>query len=982
MGNIDPSLAKRAVSNAFEKFGSTRRLSEPNESETRCELIDQILTAIGWEPGDFAREVSTGTGDYVDYELPRSIHPTLVIEAKRSGASFALDETKGESERTLALKTLLKNGGKSLKDALKQAAGYCNDRAIPYACVTNGYQWLFFRGLSSEAQSWNDGRVIIFPSSEALVANFDDFLACLAPHKIVSSELPQRLARPTTQEIPRSIIPLENLNLRRKSASANSLDIRRAIGQQFFAQIHGSDRTKMLEHCYVEPGGRPDFNHSLQRLLADTLSSDVVGEEELYQGNTKEFAEKLQSLDISGAINHPILVVGNVGVGKTTFLYRTLDTLREVPADAAADEKNTGYKMKGNAAMFAYVDLENQGNLESFDDQEVQRQTATIVLERLVQSAITTLKKRSDISENARSEADPNNETTLRTMLRSTLSKERNIAEGYFNRNPEKWEDKEYEIIQEYRRDTITFLIHYIRHLRARFKRRDDLKYPILLVLDNLDQASSQYQRCVYSLALRLAKETPAVTIVSIREDTFSDGRQPKGFLSSSPLEFVFHVQAPALDQLLRGRIKYIHHGIKYNKLPKGLRNASEEIAKVVDILTNGLVNPPRNGLEVISALSGHNIRSALSIVREFISGTTFLASTPEPTVEYLLEALIATAQQLDHQLDLKKLFDAEPHVPPFHELRLRLLGYYSYAYEMHPDRSFLEDTESVIAKFAAWGYPVHSVEQALHALCSQGLLTPTRQENLRKLSPRISLSSIGYAHIARLAPQKVYRTAMALISRWYDRDLAYEFIRQAEKAGTEDGTSLGDIVAANAVAVFEAYLGAARVQEDQLLSEKFSTQPWVQETLSRSNSWNANPLIGNQPSQGKSTQGSLTIEQLSLNVSPQPERLPRLPRDLKLNSSVWVPRILWALEYAAINRCGSLTAAQIAKILTEEGDMDIPNTNVARAFREFSGDPGIEICFTRHGKRYSITNEGSAIIRSCIQSEYNDDNKLNERST
>jgi hypothetical protein len=513
MGNIDPNSAKKSVIEAFEQFGHTRRLSEPNEAETRCELIDRILTAIGWEPSSFAREKNTGTGDYIDYELPRSANPTLVIEAKRSGLSFVLDETKLETGRTRSLRTLLGNGGKSLKEALKQAAGYCNDRAIPYACVTNGYQWLLFRGLSSESRSWNDGRAVVFPSSEAVIANFDDFLACLAPHEIASPELSRLLARPTPQEIPRSIIPLENLTLRRKSASADLLDVRRVIGQQFFAQIYGSDRTKMLAKCYVEPGGRPDFNHSLQRLLNDTLPSDIGGSESVYQGNAKEFAEQLQNLDSSSEIvKYPILVVGNVGVGKTTFLYRTLATLREVSNDISADEKKADFKMKGDtAAMSAYVDLESQGNLEYVDDQEVQRKTAAIILEKLAQSAIATLKKRDDISESARDEADPDNEKTLRTMLRHRLSKERCRAETYFSRHPEKWEDKEFEIVQEYRNDAIQFLVHYLRHLRARFKRRDNLKrrdekYPILLVLDNLDQASSQYQRCIYNLSSSLLR--------------------------------------------------------------------------------------------------------------------------------------------------------------------------------------------------------------------------------------------------------------------------------------------------------------------------------------------------------------------------------------------------------------------------------------------------------------------------------------------
>jgi GTPase SAR1 family protein len=483
---MDSSFAKKAVIDAFEKFGKTRRISEPNEAETRCELIDQILTAIGWESGGFCREVSTGTGDYVDYVLPRSTHPILVVEAKRSGTSFVLDETRTEDGRTRSLSTLLRNGGKSLKDALKQAAGYCNDKAIPFACVTNGYQWLFFRGLSSEARRWQDGRAIVFPSSDALITNFDDFLACIAPDRITLSELPRLLERPTPQEVPRPVIPLEHLTLRRKSVSDNSLDVRRIIGEQFFAQIHGGDRATMLAKCYVEPGEQPNFNRSLQRLLDDTLSSETLGEKDPIEGNTKDFTDKLQSLDISGTINYPILVVGNVGVGKTTFLYRTLASLREVSNTDEKDEKNSNYKAKDDAAMFSYIDLENQGNLESFDDQEIQRQTASFILEKLAQSAISTLKKRDDISDNARKEADPDDETTLRTMLRVRLDREYNSAKSYFEQNPERWADKEYELIQGYRKDSVTFLIHYIRHLRARFKRRDKLKYPILLYHFNM----------------------------------------------------------------------------------------------------------------------------------------------------------------------------------------------------------------------------------------------------------------------------------------------------------------------------------------------------------------------------------------------------------------------------------------------------------------------------------------------------------------
>ncbi len=99
---------------------------------------------------------------------------------------------------------------------------------------------------------------------------------------------------------------------------------------------------------------------------------------------------------------------------------------------------------------------------------------------------------------------------------------------------------------------------------------------------------------------------------------------------------------------------------------------------------------------------------------------------------------------------------------------------------------------------------------------------------------------------------------------------------------------------------------------------------------------------------------------------------LSRLPKNLKSqSSSVWIPRILWALEYAKINHIGTISAARISRILINEGGMDVPDTNVARAFREFKGKSHIEIYFTRIGKCYSITSEGSRYILSLIKSEY-----------
>jgi GTPase SAR1 family protein len=959
-----PQSVQQEIVQIFKRFSNTRHLSEPNEAETRAELIDVILSALGWESGGFAREVHTGTGDYVDYELARH-DPTIVIEAKRTGKAFLLDEASLTSSIIRSINSLWSNGGKHLRETLKQAATYCNDRGIPYACITNGHQWLFFRGLSTESFKWKDGKIVIFSSPESIITNFDTFLGCLAPFKVKTSYLHRLLSRPTSHELPAAIIPEHRLRIRHKNLTDSQTDIRRIIGEKFFGRIHGGDRPEMLEGCYIEPGGRPDFHHTLRRLLDDTVSSEIRSDENItvFDGSSKDFINRVKSLELSSSIRYPILVVGNVGVGKTTFLYRTLLNLRE------SGENDS---IQSESAIFSYTEYENQGNIENFDERNIQEEVAEQILKNLRDTAVRILKKRDDISENSKEEVDCDSSKTMHTMMRNDLDKEKNLG-GHFKNNPEKWEERKYEIFKEYRQKKVDFLIHYIKHLRARFKRKDGSRYPILIIVDNIDQASSQYQKCVYGLALRLAKETPAVVIISVREDTYSEGRQPKGFLSASPLEFVFHVQAPPLDSLLRQRIKYMDLSIDNNIIPKGLRNAITDIQEIKNIVAKGLLGGRRESLEVLSALSGHDTRSSLRIVREYILGASVVESSLTSSVEFLLESLIVT-NNLKHQLSLKKLFDADPHIIPLHWLRLRLLSYYNWAYEQQADRNLLEDTELVIGKFSAWGYPSYAIEQALEDLCKQELLNPIHENSSERLPPRITISPSGYAHITRLASQPVYRTVMALICRWYDTELVHRFIEEAEHSGTDDGVSLSDIVLANTVSIFDAYLSAAKSREDKALSHSFNSKIWVQEVLSRSH------IIEGQAIkidllQGKINDGedSNNNQQLLLDVLSKKE-LMRLSRNEKLHGTVWTLRVLWALEFARVNNYGAITAAKIAAILTEEADMDIPAPNVSRAFREdFTRHPEVKVYFARSGKKYSITEEGTKILNSFLRDEYSD---------
>lgn len=86
-----------------------------------------------------------------------------------------------------------------------------------------------------------------------------------------------------------------------------------------------------------------------------------------------------------------------------------------------------------------------------------------------------------------------------------------------------------------------------------------------------------------------------------------------------------------------------------------------------------------------------------------------------------------------------------------------------------------------------------------------------------------------------------------------------------------------------------------------------------------------------------------------------------------RIRGSVWIPRILWALEWGRRNDAGPMTAADIARAL-ESGGVAVPPTNTARAFRTPSDDPRrAGLCEERGDQRYAITLDGRRALSELL---------------
>jgi hypothetical protein len=96
---------------------------------------------------------------------------------------------------------------------------------------------------------------------------------------------------------------------------------------------------------------------------------------------------------------------------------------------------------------------------------------------------------------------------------------------------------------------------------------------------------------------------------------------------------------------------------------------------------------------------------------------------------------------------------------------------------------------------------------------------------------------------------------------------------------------------------------------------------------------------------------------------------LPLLVGNPKVRNTVWLPRILWALEYARQTSLPPVNASEIARVLEDFGGLKVPGTNIARAFRDQSEDPEPALWDEVRDQRYVINKLGQRALREVLES-------------
>lgn len=288
-----------------------------SEQDTRLKVVDRMLTEIlGWPQDEILTEEQSGTG-YVDYKLTVGGLARLVVEAKRDGRDLGLG--------TRAAGRAYKLDGavfstSSIKEGLGQAVRYCGQKNAELACVTNGREWVVFRGSRlGDGRDTMDGAGFVFPSLEDVRTHFGLFWDLLSYEALSDfryrAYFQEAEGRPIRTHVFR--MPLRAPDTRRfltRSKLSGDLD---RVMTSFFRRLSGDADPEVLAKCFVVTRESENADQRLARISEDLI--DRI--RSLDTGSGEQLTELIERVKGTQR-NEFVIIVGTKGSGKSTFIDR------------------------------------------------------------------------------------------------------------------------------------------------------------------------------------------------------------------------------------------------------------------------------------------------------------------------------------------------------------------------------------------------------------------------------------------------------------------------------------------------------------------------------------------------------------------------------------------------------------------------------------------------------------------------------------
>jgi GTPase SAR1 family protein len=592
LGCVATALTRSSMQAPFEMTVGISKLREIisarpadsaywNEAQNRFQFIDRLLSeCLGWQRPYIEVENSDELGGKSDYMLGRP--PKAVLEAKKEAKHFNIPPA-GKPNIVRKLRPLV-DSCKNLEEAVRQVIPYCAMRGAAIAIICNGPQLLVFQAIIL-GQSPTDGECYLFNGFDAYLDNFPLLWSILSPEGISENRAYREFALHRNPRIPpkASSAISEPTKFRYRNRFQENL---RSLASLLLEDIIDDPSIKptFYRECYVSS----DANNRHLLLSKQVIASRykrVTGD-----GTTPAPLERSTTVDATGSIkfddpalalgrgSRPIVVIGDIGVGKTSFfenLFEQLDS--SVKGDTLFIHLNLGIKANLSEGLKAYILAEIPSFLKA-------RYNIDIENREFVQSIYYDEIERFDKSvKGALKQIDPTS----------------------------------------YEKEKIAFLDEKVRrrdgHLHASLGHlAHGQNKQIILVIDNADQRTFEVQQEAFLIAQEFAATRNLLVFVALRPSTFFQSKLT-GALSGYQNK-VLAIAPPPADEVLQKRITFAVRVAEGKIAPPLLSGIRLQVRGIIHFLNATLrsIRANESIRQFLSNITGGNTRLVIELITSF----------------------------------------------------------------------------------------------------------------------------------------------------------------------------------------------------------------------------------------------------------------------------------------------------------------------------------------------------------------------------
>ncbi len=724
-----------------------------SEQDTRFQIIDRILVQIlGWSYQEIKTESHNDTG-FIDYLLVGEERSRAIVEAKK--ASNDLINIKSSNCKPLKI---LGPALKNANDGIKQAKRYCIEEGVDLGILTNGTTWIAFLATRSDGKKPEEGKAIAFPNLESIDNDFAKFWEIFSRESVV-----KKLYRTHINQAEGfSISPSEKLHHAIKEDSitlSNKPKISRDLEEafdRFFSAISDDNDSEMLTHCFVESKESKGADKTMTK-----IASDILAQIQIFDSATGDELNTEISRAVEFHTGEKVLIIGNKGSGKSTFIDRFFKSSLE------ANLRKQCVELKIDLAKFTG----EESNLINW------------------------------LNETLKSQID-------KKLYNGSYPSFDELKGGVFFSEYNSWKHGSHKHL--YEKDRKELLIEFGKHIQSIIDNdpykyckyqlinivRSRKKLPCI-IFDNTDQYPLKIQQSVFQYANAFYEAVkPIFLIIPITDKTIWQ------MSKSGPLQSYkaksFYLPTPSTKTILEKRIEYVSNKIEEKKISgeeylseKGFKIEIKDITAFAACLEEIFLNNDYIARR-IGCLANYDIRRSLELSRRLITSphlkiddliTAYFSEVEinipkTKVITGLINGLYDFFRQ-DQSSFIFNIFSINPDFINSPLLKARIL-------KLLQDKDHSDDINHILESYLTCneieeyfdpiGVPANIVLSAIEELLSYRLIEPYDPTD-EKIQPeqKVSITDSGTMHLDLLLHEPTYLVQMALVTGIRNKNLSSE---------------------------------------------------------------------------------------------------------------------------------------------------------------------------------------------------------------